>query len=396
MKKTSAPTLLMIGWALVILALPFYVFSSGKPQPADFGLLALFVLPAIPFFFRQTFWVGEQTEPVRALAAFVVVVVVVNVIWSVLTSDSEFLMSTSYYIFNLFVLGAVIGWGERSGDGFVAGTGWFAAGSLALQFVLSLVLSEQMAANRLTLFFNNPNQLAYFCLGALTLVMLAASAVPMPRWLPLVAAGLAGVLIFRSYSRAALMGVAILLVVSLVRRPVVVISLVIAALAAASYFELQTEDPMLEARLAPVLEGDVGDYFEDRGVERIFDHPEYVLFGAGEGLHIRFHPLALELHSSLANVVFSYGIAAVLCMLWFAFSVTKTLPASVSSLLLPTALYGLFHNGLRFRIFWIVLGFAIVAGRAAARRKVAATAASPRARSPVRTVSDRHVIPIPH
>src|SRR5690606_25026545 len=57
--------------------------------------------------------------------------------------------------------------------------------------------------------------------------------------------------------------------------------------------------------------------FTERGYERLWEYPQYLIYGAGEGAHWRFMDVLYaersigggrEIHSGLASVLFSYGI----------------------------------------------------------------------------------------
>ena len=83
----------------------------------------------------------------------------------------------------------------------------------------------------------------------------------------------------------------------------------------------------------------------------------------GEGYYERFRGLATgahEIHSSLASIVFCYGIVGALLFFTFAFSVLRGASLRDTLTLVPAIAYGLSHQGLRFTLFWVLLAiFAI-------------------------------------
>src|SRR5918994_582076 len=75
------------------------------------------------------------------------------------------------------------------------------------------------------------------------------------------------------------------------------------------FFSIDLVD-RVDSRLGTIGEqGD--DSLAGRGYDRIWRHPEHLVFGAGEGAGLRFTEfggLVKEMHSTLGTVLFSYGI----------------------------------------------------------------------------------------
>jgi hypothetical protein len=93
------------------------------------------------------------------------------------------------------------------------------------------------------------------------------------------------------------------------------------------------------------------------GVPWISNHPEYLIFGAGEGGYNRFDTFIEdhEMHSSFGTIVFCYGIPGTILFIMFVFSLLKKLPWYYVLYSLPLFSYGVTHMGLRFTIFWVAL-----------------------------------------
>lgn len=360
----STDRLFLAGWWLTVQTLPFYTFDSGLPQPSDFLLLAIATLPGLLALPRLA---KTERRAVTALIMFITIISAVNIIWSSLLGATDFLVATSFYIFNATVFLGILAHGTRLGPRFATTTGRALAVSLAIQLALALAFPDRNISGRLSLFFNNPNQLAYYALGSATVIAMAGTLDQKLRNHAIVALLAAAWLAYRTYSRAASLGIAGLLLLWLVRRPMLALAILLPLLLIAGGADLATrEDPLWESRIERTMQSDPSDYIEDRGLERIFDHPEYLLLGAGEGQHIRFHPLGLELHSSLASMAFCYGalgFIAFVVLLWRSLS---RAPARVALLFVPSLVYSLFHNGLRFRIFWIALATVVISAQRSA------------------------------
>jgi hypothetical protein len=347
-------------WGLVILSLSFNVYGPGNPQPGDFMLVALLCVPIVLVRFKMP---TSIRRPVFALAAFVLYVFMCNFVWAAVTSEFDFFKSSAFYAFNFSVfLGYLVMLGER-GDDWLRWTLYGFAATLVMLALLSFPFAHRAESGRLELFFVNPNQLAYHVLLCATIVVMLAPRYNMPR------AVLYGVLLcafyieLRTYSRAGVLGIALLGVLQVVQRPTLVTLLVLPLFVLALYYDLQALDADLwENRIESVQESTTEDYLADRGVERIFEHREHLLVGAGEGDYLRFHPKKLEIHSSAATLLFSYGIIGTGIFLIFLRWLSVTAGTRLTLLMIPALSYSLFHQGMRARPFWLLLAVALGLG----------------------------------
>ncbi len=351
-------------WGFVILSLSFNIYGPGNPQPGDFMMVAVLCLPILIVRFSMP---QPIRRPVYALVAFVIYVFMCNLIWAASTSEFDFFKSSAFYAFNFAVfLGYLVMLGER-GDDWLRWTLYGFAATLVMLTLLSFPFGDRTESGRLELFFVNPNQLAYHVLLCTTIVVMLAPRYNMPR------AVLYGLLLcafyieLRTYSRAGLLGIVLLGVLQVAHRPTLVTLLVLPLFGVALYLDLQALDTeMWQNRIELVQQSTTEDYLTDRGVDRIFEHPEHLIAGAGEGYHLRFHPRKLEIHSSAANLVFSYGVLGTVLFLLFLRWLTQAAGTRVALLLVPALSYSLFHQGMRARPFWIALAVALGLGVIAA------------------------------
>lgn len=347
-------------WGVVILSLSFNVYGPGNPQPGDFMMVALLCVPILLVRFKMP---ATIRRPVLALAAFVFYVFICNFTWAAVTSEFDFFKASAFYAFNFSVfLGYLVMLGER-GDDWLRWTLYGFAATLVMLAVLSIPFADRAESGRLELFFVNPNQLAYHVLLCATIVVMLAPRYQVPRVI------LYGLLLFafyielRTYSRAGVLGIALLGALQVVQRPTVVTILVLPLFGLALYHDLQALDAdMWENRIETVQESTTEDYLTDRGVDRIVAHPEHLLLGAGEGYYLRFHPRKLEIHSSAANMLFSYGVVGTMLFLVFLRWLMPTAGTRATLLMLPALSYSLFHQGMRARPFWLTLAVALGLG----------------------------------
>ena len=95
-----------------------------------------------------------------------------------------------------------------------------------------------------------------------------------------------------------------------------------------------------------------------RGYDRLVNHAEYLLLGAGEGSYNRFQSElpGSELHSSYGTLLFCYGLVGAL-LFSLALLLVCGLQVRWMLYLSPVMLFGLFHHGLRFTLFWVLLAY---------------------------------------
>jgi len=265
-------------WGFVILSLSFNLYGPGNPQPGDFMMVALLCVPILLVPFKMP---TSIRRPALALVAFVLYVFVCNFVWAAATSELDFFKASAFYAFNFSVfLGYLVMLGER-GDDWLRWTLYGFAATLIMLALLSFPFAHRVESGRLELFFVNPNQLAYHVLLCATIVVMLAPRYGVPR---LVLYGLllcAFYVELRTYSRAGVLGIALLGVLQVVQRPTLVTVLVLPLFVLALYYDLQALDADLwENRIKSVQESTTEDYLTDRGVERMFEHPGHMLLGA--------------------------------------------------------------------------------------------------------------------
>lgn len=229
--------------------------------------------------------------------------------------------------------------------------------------LLSIPFADRVESGRLELFFVNPNQLAYHVLLCATIVVMLAPRYDVPRAVLYVLLLLAFYVELRTYSRAGVLGIALLAAIQIAHRPTIVTLLVLPVFVLALYLDLRALDTDLwQHRFETVEQSTADDYLTDRGIDRILDHPRYLVAGAGEGYFLRFHHSKFEIHSSAANLIFSYGVIGLSLFLVFLRWLSVSAGPRLTLLLIPALSYSLFHQGMRARPFWLLLSAALGLG----------------------------------
>jgi hypothetical protein len=347
-------------WGFVILSLSFNLYGPGRPQPGDFMMLGVLCLPILIVRFQMP---AAIKLPVFSLAIFVIYVCACNFVWAASTGESDFLRSSAFYAFNFAVfLGYLVMLGDR-GDDWLRWTLYGFAATLLMLALLSIPFGDRAESGRLELFFVNPNQLAYHVLLCASIVVMLAPRYEVPRLVLYALLACAVYIELRTYSRAGILGIGLLAAIQFAHRPTLITIVALPILVLALYLDLRALDTDLwDHRVETVQQSTTEDYVTDRGIDRLYEHPEYLFAGAGEGYQLRFHHNKLEIHSSAANLVFSYGIVGTILLLIFLRLLSVAAGARLTLLMIPALSYSLFHQGMRARPFWILLAVALGLG----------------------------------
>jgi len=362
------PALVM--WAIYLFLIPFYVFKSGLPQPGDIFLVLL-----VPVALRG--WDGRLFRrglvAAKPLIWFTSWVCMVDYAWAAILGNfglfgsDTFVLFPLYYVYNtlLFLVALVLF--QRYGDAFLRLTM-----NIVYLTIFLLVGSSLLSVGSMrgSLFFNNPNQLGYY-------VLLVACLIVMVHWrlrLRLLTSSIAltccGYLAAVSASRAAMAGIAILFALLVFSSPRVILA--ISALAMAFMFVGGPITSVVDSSQERVRNrrSNVG-FFAERGYDRIWEHKQYLVFGAGEGGLTRFSTtMQMEIHSSIGTVIFSYGLVGTALFLIFMWRLVRGAPLMFAAVLIPPMAYTVAHQGLRFTMLWVLLAIFVALKPAAAATKV--------------------------
>src|SRR5579871_1763255 len=364
MNRTALlPNVVLRVWFLYPLLVPFYFMGKtpipgtekvegGVPQLADYYVLGIVLLVFGVLQFRLH---RSAIPAIAALAGFILYTAFINLAWATSLENLSLLKSTAYYTYDgLLLLTCLILYAHFK-DRFLRVTTQAVGTSVVLQAILS-PLAPQQQNSRQALWFNNENQLGYFCVLAATIFVLGARRFSIRlRYQTIFYAALT-YLALLAQSRGALLGLFALAIVALLGRPLRL--LLVLGAAAGVYFVIAVTPPILsKAEERYVVQGEY-DTLATRGYDRIANYPEYLLFGAGEGVYERFRSelYASEIHSSYGTLLFCYGIPGTFLFTLALFSICRRDPG-IALYLIPAFVHGTGHQGLRFAFFWAMLAF---------------------------------------
>lgn len=338
-----------------LVAKPFYFNDSGLPQLADLFAVPLFLLTALL----------RERMPREFMSFYLAGILFCA--YALLISGTHFLYLDDvrtgkagvFYAYNIGMLYVVLSQG-RNGKQFLKLFMAFILISCLLQVLLSVIVGSE--SKRETIFFNNPNQLAYWGLLSAAMFCVCSRCIRVPIPMQVAAWLMFSYLVLLGLSKAATISLIVLAVIHFSRNAkhtVLVTTVAVLVLVLAEGVELLEN---AGTRLASIGEQS-DDSILGRGYDRILAYPQYLLFGAGEYGLARFPGADHEIHSTIGTVVFSYGFVGTLVFGTFLWLLFRLAGFSISIYLLPIFLYGGVHNGLRFTLLWMLFGLVAVVGR---------------------------------
>ena len=362
---------------LACLSWPFYFLQSGYPQLFALFLIC-FCLAAVIKQSHIYLSIIKTKYFSYILLLFLVYTYLVNGFYATEFGSSKPLIY-SLYLTLCFGVAIVFGACLLTKPEVRKTLAYGIAISLVIQGILAMTIPEDIC-NRQTLFFNNPNQLAFYSVLSLCFLVFQFREIELNRHLFLLALTSALILILITHSRAAMLSVGILIAIQITTGDKVVRGMLIIAIfgglafaaaklnstdlsclteSAMSGKEMlktqkggaQCEDPdSLLCKLTLVLKG--------RGYDRIWEFPEYLIFGAGEGVDREYSTIwksQIELHSSVGTLIFCYGVVGTCFTLILLVMLLKRRGVAVLLIIMPLLVYSMLHNTLRQPFFWLYL-----------------------------------------
>jgi uncharacterized membrane protein len=340
----------------------FYFFNEGLAQPADIILAAVALLIASP---KLIMAFGRSNI---ALVILFLWIAAVNFTWALITNKLNMAIPISYYLFNIVVTVTAYAVRLRNPEMFDR----YVIIAIRLAAVVQLVAVLLDPSFRPLGTFQNPNQLAYWGIVILSTYLVLRR--NQSYWSDLPFLVILTYCVIASLSRAGAIAALLLLAVwfwmilrTAFRRAlgVAVGLLLVAAASQTNYIEDYLNNSATAANFQQREAGDNTSLAEERNYDRIVEYYEYTLLGAGEGFYSRFEPtnvVAIEIHSSFGTMLFSYGIVGLTLFCAFLWKVIRGLPIALGWYLIPSLIYGITHQGLRFSFFWVLIGIMIALG----------------------------------
>jgi hypothetical protein len=354
-----------LGLFLVFLVLsPIYVFRPGLPQPADLIMAVLIAILLTGFIIR----LPVHKDLYLAAGLFLGQVCIVNFFWWSQLDNPKISLYTLYYTFDFGALLVTMSLIREFRERFISV--WRVALIIAILLEITMLMILPEGKYRAEGTANNANQLGYWAL------VISACALILKRderlnLLDLAVLGGAGYVIALSLSKAALLSFGLLLLLGFMcQRPTRPVKAALIAMAfvcmMAALADTSLVDRVLTTGIASKIAtrldnigGQSDDSLAGRGYDRIWKFPEYTILGAGEGVAQRFAgegEATLEIHSTFATILFSYGIVGLVFFCGLLAMVFRQAPRRHMLYSLPIWAFGMTHQGLRDTMLWVFLG----------------------------------------
>ena len=360
----------------------FYVLDSGAAQPADL-LMAVLIGVAVARYMGSF---PRADGLYFAIALFLLYVACINLFWlsmypgevDVLWPPSESLMvwSTVYYVYNILAMMSVIVVANEDYAKFVAVARFGLCCALVIE--LGAVVLHGAGRFRGIGTFNNPNQLGYWALlvasswlvmkGTDRLTRADASVLAVAVYLTAVSLSKAAI-----FSMLLLLALAAAFQRSSIRLAASVGVLFVSIASVVTLAPDQTQRGLeamasggLVAKMEHRMDGlgvQSDDSLEGRGYARLWQYPQYLIFGAGDGATWRFATGVKEFHSTLGMLVFGYGVVGLSLFFTMMAGIFRGALRRHVLYAAPLFIYGLTHNGLRFTMLWIFFGLVVAGAR---------------------------------
>ena len=329
----------------------FYFWSSGFPQFSH-----IFILSAIFLFFIKNIEIDiKKSKNIILLVSYISCV---NFFWCLINFDYSYISSTIYWIFNLFFFLLMISL-NQSQQNFI-----FEKILLIIPFSYILEISIWMIGlgrhnfePRYNGLFNDPNQMAFWVLSTCAIFLYISK----NSFNKILIYFLALFLILLTLSRSASLG---FLVLSLgfilsqkgnMNKRIILFFAYLLFLGTLSYFlYLYGYFDSIVTRFFEGLE-QKNNQVEGRGFFYFLDHPQYLIFGTGQGGYGLYNSTGSEIHSTWFGVLFYYGVIGFSLFLFFIYQIFNKLSFSNKMIFLGPMVYGFTTYNARTLIFWFLL-----------------------------------------
>lgn len=354
-------------YTLYFILKPFYLWDSGLPQISDVIMILLIVLYLIKK--RMVFQFDNHIKELILIAfIFVAYVTFTNIIWMLLLNgSSKFFTTSAFYIYNFLVVFILFSLYHDYRERIIEITYKSTLISVVIQMGIYLI-SGGFSGGRVTGSFNNPNQLGYYALLTLALLLLTSQRLQVKiKWF-ILGVFSSAILCFSSLSKAAMLsyiGMLCIYVFSknrnkkLKRNFIIIISMLAVLIIITGKFNnsLISSNELYNSVKFRIdsIGSQNDDNLEHRGYYRITDYPEYWILGAGEGEYTRFREQTIEFHSTLGNMQVSYGIVGLSLFTGVLLLALRLDKFRSWYIIMSIMIYGLSHNGIRNTLLWILI-----------------------------------------
>lgn len=348
---------------LFLLCKPFYLLPSGAFQIGDGFLVYSFLVFAVKNR-RNKLW-GKWIWQDKEYLFFTIAAILINQVCYLCYGDSFSLLAGGYILYNYLVI--VLFRRLATEWRFLQQMENICRLNLWVQcFLLVSGWGRYRFEHRYVGSFQDPNQMAFFVFAMLLLIYIIQIKTGKKQkiiWLDIF---LSGVLIYYSKSVGIALGFFIFCICFLLSQRKWAWSLFVAVLVGMVFwFVYKMQLPgdnyhlfyRLQEKLRVIEANGIGQFFSQRGIDRIWIYPWYLLWGAGDGAYTRFSKSWLqfqELHSTLPQLWFCYGAIPFLCIWHWLYRNIKKMPQRYAGAYLSLIVESFMLVNSRQPFFWMI------------------------------------------
>ena len=351
-------------WFLYLILFPIQLLPQGGLQLADYILLIGIILMIVRIVSQQNS-IYLNNVFLKGAFFFAIYSLTVSFIFYIVYSDFKFLLAPFNYLYCFLCLYFVADLSRK--ESFFKITYLSLIITLGIQLILFLKTGLNYDSGRCMIMFQNPNQLGFWGLIVILILVSINNNIFLKR--PFLLYGaiiLSSFFILVSISQAAIITLLLLLILLLFlffrKRSVVLIStFLFISFFTFNHLDLYRFDKNLYSKAVitrfetDLLNDDDSDNnLEGRNYNRISENSVYLIFGAGESGLSRFGYNTNEIHSTFGSLIFSYGLIGFLIFMIPLLRISL-LPFKINSVIfLIFLLVTLTHNVFRWTLFWVL------------------------------------------
>ncbi|MBR2289908.1 MAG: hypothetical protein IJ867_04755 [Clostridia bacterium] len=368
---------------LYLLFRPYYFFSSGGLQISDLFLILAFIVFLIAKKNNKSDFYNEIKEN-RLFLIFILCTLLINTVYFLIYNQFKFILSTIYYVF-IFLAIILFSYSFRNNEKFISNMERIIKLNLVIQLIFFLTgLGRDYDAQRYMGTFNDPNQFAYYILISYSYIYLINIKTRKSKFIWLL---ISIFMIIQSSSTGMLMGITaftlldtttiikniagflrknlksilFILFIGLFIIAIVFLFEVITTRESAIISRIKNLNILkrLEDKISRTKTEDTGamSIWEERGYDKIYYYPQYMLFGAGEGFYSRFSKARHnnEIHATFPSILFYYGIIPLVVLLNWIYKNIKNEPFNVKIVYIALFIESFTLLNQRQALFWLII-----------------------------------------
>lgn len=319
-----------------ILLKPWYLSKSGTLQISDIFIILGFGLTVYKNFRKGNTWKKIEDNLIYFII-FVLLTFLINLLYSIKYSMSDFVKSSLYYLF--IFMGLYTFRFKIYDKKFLKVTYYCFVIDLIIQFIAGVLgIGAIYGGSRYMGTFNDPNQFGFFIIMSMAYIYTIAKVLKL-KVNPLIYI-LTVYLLYLSASTGMLLAVGSFLLIQIVVNiksifnnfkkyvPILlIIGILISLICSIVFIIYKTNDnvkekidifvnkKILNSSIVKRVSGkinkidaDSNNFLEDRHLDKLVNNPIYMIYGAGQGSFDRFGNNSGEIHSTFPSILFCYGL----------------------------------------------------------------------------------------